>query len=52
AVAAEEKWLIAWSDVSFHANLLGKGGYAMVVQGHYAGARVAVKMPSKEQLCT
>ncbi|CAE7729787.1 gefX, partial [Symbiodinium sp. CCMP2456] len=52
AVAAEEKWLIPWSDVTFQSNLLGKGGYAMVVQGQYAGARVAVKMPSKEQLST
>jgi len=52
AVAAEEKWLISWSDVTFQSNLLGKGGYAMVVQGQYAGARVAVKMPSKEQLST
>ncbi|CAE6965225.1 gefX [Symbiodinium natans] len=52
AVAAEEKWLITWSDVMFHSNLIGKGGYAMVVEGKYAGARVAVKMPSKEQLST
>ena len=23
AVAAEEKWLITWSDVMFHSNLIG-----------------------------
>jgi len=50
AVAAEEKWLIDWSDVTFSTSLIGKGGYAVVVEGKLAGARVAMKMPAKEHL--
>lgn len=37
AIAAEEKWLIDWNDLSFEPNLIGKGGFALVMEGQYAG---------------
>jgi len=52
AVAAEEKWLIQWSDLSFKPELLGRGGFAMVMEGRYGGAKVAVKLPLRDHLST
>ncbi|CAK9052811.1 unnamed protein product [Durusdinium trenchii] len=52
AVAAEEKWLIDWSELSFETNLIGKGGFALVMEGNYGGAKVAVKLPQRDQLTT
>lgn len=52
AMAAEEKWLIDWADITFESTLLGKGGFALVLQGHYAGSKVAVKLPLGDQLNT
>jgi len=52
ALAAEEKWLIDWPDITFEPNLLGKGGFALVMEGNYAGSKVAVKLPLRDQLTT
>jgi len=48
-LGVQEHWLIPMENltIDFPMNVLGRGGYGMVVQGAYCGAAVAVKTVSK-----